>query len=284
MEPYVKSLRSPDETLRLPGLVEEMVDLGDLTVGRAVTQPGWRWSKDLRPLVGGQWCQARHVGVLLSGRLGFLMANGVELSVGPDDVYDIPPGHDGYALGDEPVVALEWSGLRALAGSHRGPRYRELVTLLLTDIVQSTPLAARLGDHAWGERLSAHYESARAQFDRFGGQEVATTGDGVLATFPSPAGALACAAEIRRLSQPAGLHVRAGVHVGEVERLGTAVRGLAVHQVARIMAAAGPDEVLVSDVTRTLALPAGLGFADRGRHRLKGLDGEWQLFAFVEDL
>lgn len=150
MEPYVKSLRSPDETLRLPGLVEEMVDLGDLTVGRAVTQPGWRWSKDLRPLVGGQWCQARHVGVLLSGRLGFLMANGVELSVGPDDVYDIPPGHDGYALGDEPVVALEWSGLRALAGSHRGPRYRELVTLLLTDIVQSTPLAARLGDHAWG--------------------------------------------------------------------------------------------------------------------------------------
>src|SRR5690349_22212768 len=106
VEPWVKSLGDPDEVLRLPGIIEELVDLGDVTVGRVVQQPGWRWSVDVRPLVGGAWCQARHVGVVLSGTVGVLMASGREYRVGPWTVYDVPPGHDGFTVGDEPAVML----------------------------------------------------------------------------------------------------------------------------------------------------------------------------------
>src|SRR5687768_7642876 len=108
-----KNLRTPDETIRLPGITEELVDLGDLTVGRTVQEPGWQWSTHVRPVIGGDWCRARHVGVVLSGRWGALLEDGTVLEFGPDDVYDIPPGHDGYTIGDQPCVLIEWSGLRA---------------------------------------------------------------------------------------------------------------------------------------------------------------------------
>lgn len=281
MEPWFKSLRSPDEVIRLPGIVEDVVDLGDVTVGRVVQEPGWRWSTHVRPIVGGEWCQARHVGVVLSGHFGVLLSNGTELRLGPDDVYDIPPGHDGYTVGDEPGVLLEWSGLRTLAGRRAGAAGRVLATLLFTDLVESTPLAARIGDVAWRERLSSHYEAARALLDRFGGREVATTGDGMLATFGAPAPALRCADEIRTAAAHDGLQVRSGVHVGEVDVVGTGVRGVAVHEAARIMALAEAGEILASEVTRNLAAASGLAFEDRGAHVLKGLPGEWRLFAYA---
>ena len=108
-----------------------------------------------------------------------------------------------------------------------------------------------------------------------------TTGDGLLATFDGPARALHCAAAIRRSANRAGLQLRAGVHVGEVELVGEDVRGVTVHEASRIMAAARPDEILVSDLTRALAGASGLPFEDRGTHTLKGLDGEWKLAAFT---
>ena len=157
-----------------------------------------------------------------------------------------------------------------------------LATLLFTDIVESTALARRLGDVAWRTLLSAHFEAARAQFERYRGREVKTTGDGLLATFESPAQALHCAASIRRLANLEDLRVRAGVHVGEVEMVADDVRGVAVHEAARIMAAAGDDEILVSETTRALAMAAGLTFEDRGTHTLKGFDGDWHLFAYVD--
>jgi class 3 adenylate cyclase len=275
-----KNLREPDETIELPGILEQLVDLGDLTVGRTVQEPGWRWSTHIQPVVGGEWCQARHVGVVVSGRFGVLLIDGRTLELRPDDVYDIHPGHDGYTIGHEPCVLIEWSGLRAFAGFRTGAYARALATLLFTDLVGSTAVVARLGDAAWRELLSGHFEAARAELERFGGREVKTTGDGMLATFDGPALALRCAAAVCRRASSEGLHVRAGVHVGEVELVGDDVRGMAVHEAARIMAAADEDEILVSETTRALALSSGLVFEDRGAKALPGLTGEWHLFAY----
>src|SRR5918992_1775658 len=283
MESRSKNLRTPDETIQLPGVTEELVDLGDLTVGRSVQEPGWRWSTHTRPIVGGDWCKARHVGVVLSGRFGAQLKDGTILDLGPDDVYDIPPEHDGYTIGDEPCVLLEWSGLRAFLGFRAGSHGRILATLLFTDLVDSTVIASQLGDVAWRELLSRHFEAVRAQMERFGGREVKTTGDGLLATFAGAAQALHCAAVICRAANQEGLHLRAGVHVGEIELVGSDVRGVAVHEAARIMAKAGEDEILVSEITRTLALTSGLVFHDRGDHTLKGFPGQWRLFAYLAD-
>jgi class 3 adenylate cyclase len=157
------------------------------------------------------------------------------------------------------------------------------VTLLFTDLVSSTVLAGRLGDVAWRELLSRHFEAARGELERFGGREVTTTGDGLLATFNGPAQGLRCAAAIRRAASREGLQVRVGIHVGEVELVRADVRGVAVHEAARIMATADQGEILVSEITRIVSLASGRVFEDRGIHPLKGLPGEWQLFAYVED-
>jgi class 3 adenylate cyclase len=155
-----------------------------------------------------------------------------------------------------------------------------VATLLLTDLVDSTALATELGDVAWRERLSRHLEASRSAVDRFGGRVVDSAGDGVLATFPAPALALPAAADITERAPRDGLAVRAGGHVGEVDLAGQAVRGVAVHEAARIMAAAGPGEVLVSELARSLAEASGLGFADAGVHDLKGI-GRRRLFRYL---
>lgn len=275
------NLDAPDEVIEFPNIAVNLVDLGDLTVGLMVSEPGWRWSKDTRPKVGGEWCQARHVGVIISGRMALAFPDGTTVEFGPNDVFEIPPGHDGYTVGDEPCVQIEWSGLRAWAGFPTGIHSRVLRTVLFTDLVDSTQIASRLGDARWRDLLSAHFESVRAELERFNGREVTTTGDGMLATFDGPAQALHCAAAIRRHANRDDLHVRAGVHVGEVELVGEDVRGVTVHEAARIMAEAGADEILVSDLTRALAMSTGLTFEDRGTRELKGLDGDWKLAAFV---
>ena len=277
-----RNLRAPDEPLTFPGLEGGVVHLGDVTVGRMVLRPGWRWSKDVRPVVGGEWCQARHLGLVLSGRFGVMMSDGATLEFGPDDVFEIPPGHDGWTIGDEPCIQIEWSGMRAFTGFQAGLAGRALSTLLFTDLVDSTVTARELGDRAWRDRLSAHLESMRGELGRFGGREVVTTGDGLLATFDGPARALQCAAAMRRAAHRLDLQIRAGVHVGEVEIVGADVRGVAVHEAARVMAQARADEILVSEITMTLARASGLDFDDCGAHELKGLDGEWHLYAFLE--
>ena len=275
------NLDRPSEVIEFPRITASLVELGDLTVAFMVSEPGWRWSVDNKPKVGGEWCQARHVGVVLSGRLGIDFSDGTSAEFGPHDVFDIPPGHDGYTVGDEQVVQIEWAGIRAWAGFPTGIHSRVLRTLLFTDIVGSTELVRTLGDTRWRALLSTYLETARGELERYGGREVATTGDGMLATFDGPARALHCAAAVRAAARSENLHIRAGVHVGEVELVGDDVRGVAVHEAARIMAAAAEDEILVSDLTRALASSAGLGFEDRGTHELKGLDGEWRLAAYV---
>lgn len=276
-----KNLSRPDEVIEFPRSKVRLVDIGDVTVGHIVNEPGWRWSTDVRPKVGGEWCQARHLGIILSGRLGVSMSDGRQLEFGPDDVFDIPPGHDGWTVGDEPCVQIEWAGIRAFAGFPTGIYSRVLATLLLTDLVDSTATAARLGDTAWRELLSRHFEAARSEIERFRGREVDTTGDGIFATFDGPAQALYCATAMLRAARREGLSIRAGVHVGEVELVGSGIRGVAVHEAARIMGQANADEILLSETTRALAGASGLRFEDRGTHTLKGLDGEWRLARLV---
>jgi class 3 adenylate cyclase len=172
-------------------------------------------------------------------------------------------------------------GIRAWAGFPTGIHSRVLATLLFTDLVDSTSMAAGLGDSRWRALLSELFQASRNELERFGGREVATTGDGLLARFDGPARALHCASALLRCADRHDVTIRVGVHVGEVELVGTDVRGIAVHEAARIMSAAAPGEVLVSDMTRALAGATGLRFEDRGVRELKGLDGEWRLAAFV---
>jgi class 3 adenylate cyclase len=258
-----------------------IVEIGDLTIGRTVAGAGWRWSSHMRPVVGGEWCQARHVGVILAGRFGYTFEDGTTLELKADDVFDIPAGHDGYTLGDEDCVQLEWVGVRATTGYSGDLGNRMLATLLFTDLVGSTAQAERLGDGAWRDTLSQHYEAIRRELERFRGREIVTTGDGILATFESPAAALQCASVVVRTAAALDLRVRAGVHVGEVELVGAGVRGVAVHEAARVMSVAGANEILVSETVRALTASAGWTFEDRGLHVLKGLEGKRRLFALV---
>jgi class 3 adenylate cyclase len=280
-EHHVRNLGKPDEIIEFPLVKVRVVDLGDITVGHFVHEPGWSWRECVRPSVGGDWCEARHLGMIVSGRLGVEFQDGTRLELGPEDVFDVPPGHNSWTIGDEPLVQIEWAGIRAFAGFPTGIHSRVLVTLLFTDLVDSTAIAARLGDTRWRELLSRHFEAARVELERYRGREVDTTGDGLLATFAAPAPALHCAAAIRRAAAAEGVQLRAGVHVGEVELVGRGVRGVAVHAGARIMGQAGPGEILVSDTTRMFA-GAELAFEEHGTHALKGLEGDWRLSRFVE--
>jgi class 3 adenylate cyclase len=274
---FHKNLDDPDELITFPGLNAEVVEIGGVTVARIVHEPGWRWYTHVRPQVGGEWCQARHVGTILSGRTAVVLQNGTKFEFGPGDVFEIPPGHDGYVIGNEPAVLLEWAGFRTFAGG-RGSAL--LTTLMFTDLVDSTSIAARLGDVAWRDVLATHYSSIRAELDRFGGREVNTTGDGVLAMFDAPASAIRCATAIRNAAIGHDLHIRAGVHLGEVQVVGENIQGVTVHEAARIMASAGTDEIMVSETTTALA--PEMRFEDRGIHQLKGLAGDRRLFAVVE--
>jgi class 3 adenylate cyclase len=277
-----KNLGEPDDVVRFPHLVQASVELGDLIVARSVVQPGWRWSTDVRPTVGGEWCQARHVGTVISGSFTVEYPDGSTTHLAAGDVYDIPPGHDGYNVGTEPCTIIEWAGIRAFSGFRSGGAARQLVTLLFTDVVDSTAILKRVGDVAWRDMLSQHFEAERRQLERFGGREVNTTGDGMLAAFDAPAQAIRCASAITDAAARDGIGIRAGVHVGEVETVGDDLRGVAVHEAARIMGEAGPGEILVSETTRALAMPSGFAFDDVGTRSLKGI-GETHLFAYRPD-
>jgi class 3 adenylate cyclase len=156
---------------------------------------------------------------------------------------------------------------------------RVLTTVLFTDIVESTLRAAEMGDAAWRSLLEAHHATVRAQLGRYGGTLIRTTGDGFCATFDGPARAIACAHAARRAVRDLGLDIRAGIHTGEVEMVRGRVEGIAVHIGARIAAEARPREVLVSGIVRDLAGGSGIEFEERGVHELKGVPGEWALFA-----
>ena len=158
---------------------------------------------------------------------------------------------------------------------------RELSTVLFTDIVGSTDLAARLGDAQWLDLRAAHDDVVRRHLAAFRGREVKTTGDGFLATFDGPARAVQCAALIRDSVRSLGVEIRAGLHTGEIELLDGDIGGIAVHLAARIMGVAGAGEVLVSRTLTDLVVGSGITFEDRGVHELKGIPGPRQVSRVV---
>lgn len=189
------------------------------------------------------------------------------------------PGRDAYFFADAADVVLDHieeflTGVRRHAASDT-----VLATVLFTDIVGATERAAATGDRAWRDLLERHHALVRQQLARFRGREIDTTGDGFLAAFDGPARAIHCALSIRDAVRALGMEIRAGVHAGECELIGDKVGGIAVHTGARVMAEAAPGEVLVSNTVKDLVAGSGIQFVPRGVHALRGVPGEWALFA-----
>ncbi len=154
-----------------------------------------------------------------------------------------------------------------------------LGTFLFTDIVGSTARAAAIGDVAWQAQLAQHHALVRRRLAEFRGEEVGTAGDGFFATFDGPGRAIRCACALRDDVRGIGLEIRAGLHSGEGQVIDGQISGLAVHIAARVAALAGPSEVLVSATVKDLVAGSGFEFADRGEHALKGVPGDWRLYA-----
>ena len=234
--------------------------------------------------------------VLPAIRVPTLVIHGTEASPSSIDgaryMADQIPGARLVELPGEPIVPAGAALARALdeteaflrgvwaSGGWDEPRpERVLATVLFTDIVDSSRRAVELGDRAWRELLVRHHELVRRQLVRFRGKEIDSAGDGFLASFDGPARAIECACAIVEGVGALGLEVRAGLHTGECELLDGKVAGIAVHTGARVASYAAPREVLVSSTVKDLVAGSGLVFQERGVHELKGVPGEWRLYA-----
>jgi class 3 adenylate cyclase len=272
-----KPLGAPDEVREFHNGILEIYNLDDLVFGRTVFQPGWVWSRDVKPVAGTELCQYHHIGVSISGTLGVRMADGTTSEIGPEEVFEIPAGHDAWVIGDEPWVTTDVNGMRSFGRVDEGDQ-RVLGAVLFTDIVGSTATADRLGPTRWRELLQAHQQDVQFQLDRYRGRLIKSTGDGFLALFDGSERAVRAALAIATAARNLGVEIRAGVHTGEVEIVAGDLAGVAVHVAARVMALAGPGEVLVSGTTHELVAGTGLAFEDAGMHELKGIPGTRQLY------
>ncbi len=280
LRPLTKNLSAPDETISLEKGSASTVRIGELVVGRLVLETGWRWSTHVRPIAGTASCQFHHVGTVLSGGMDGRMDDGTEFTVRPGDIFDVPPGHDNWVVGDESMVAVVWGGWRGWGKPPVGERI--LTTMLMTDIAGSTDRASALGDAAWDQLLDSHHRLVRETLERYRGTEIDTAGDGFLMMFDGAARAVHAAIDIRAAVHGIGLDIRAGVHTAEVEVVPGGIRGLAVHETARIMALGNGGEILVSSTTRELSTGSGIAYEDRGLRQLKGIPVARQVFALVD--
>jgi class 3 adenylate cyclase len=302
-------------------LDEYFEDLEAAFSGSSVTDVAWGYIRDALPSYAGDPVAVRRMATLLSLTTGpasgiaetrmFREVNLRDLLPSirvptlvlhrtEDPVESVESGRylaehiDGAALVELPGRdTLPWVGdvdpvleeiERFVTGSTTGaraPSSRVLATVLFTDIVDSTKRAAALGDDAFRDLVERHHRIVRAELTRHRGREVDTAGDGFFSTFEGPASAVECALAIRDAVRALGIEVRAGVHSGEVESIEGAVRGIAVHVGARVSAAAGPGEVLVSSTVKDLVSGSRLRFEDAGEHDLKGVPERWRLYRVV---
>jgi class 3 adenylate cyclase len=272
-----KRFEQPDETVTFERGRVQVVTVGSMTIGHEVVEPGWRWSEHVKPIVGTEWCEFHHAMYVVSGRMQVQMRDGEIVEVGAGEVVDVPPGHDAWVVGDEPVTSIDLQGVVGWARPPE-PGERVLTTVLFTDIVESTRVAEELGDTAWRRVLATHQEDARSLLAHHRGRLVNTTGDGFVATFDAPVRAVRCGLDLADAARRLGIAIRAGIHTGEVEIAEGDLRGLAVHLAARIMAAAEPGAVFVSGTTRELMIGGGVEFADRGVREFRGISGERAIF------
>ena len=275
--PQIKNFSDPDEVLTVGHVSADTVQVGDLTVGRLVLQPGWRWSEDVRPTAGTDSCQFHHLGVGISGSAHFVMDDGTEFDIRAGDVFDIPPGHDNWVTSDEPAVSIIWGGWRGWGKRPVGDRV--LMSLVMTDIEESTKRLSAVGDAAWDRLLQRHEAVTREVVDGYRGRVVDGTGDGFLLAFDGAARAVRAAVDLRQAVAGSGLQVRVGVHTGEVEVIPGGMRGVTVHETARIMSLGKGGDVLLSDITKDLSLAALVEYDDRGTYDLKGIPRPRHVFA-----
>jgi class 3 adenylate cyclase len=273
-----KSFDTPEQVREFPNGKIRIVSLDETMVGDFRMEPGWRWSRDVKPIVGTDSCQNRHLGYVISGRLQVEMDDGTTIEIRAGDAFEIPPGHDAWVLGDEQWVTVEFTSARVFAVGPEDSGEGVVATLVFTDIVNSTSTLERLGDVAWRDLLLRHNEEMRAQIDRHRGREVNTTGDGFLAMFDGAGRAVRCGLGMAHAARSLGLEIRVGCHTGEVQPVGGDVRGIAVHAAARVMSLGGPGEVVVSSTTRDLLDGTGLELESIGSHELKGLSGPREVF------
>jgi class 3 adenylate cyclase len=275
----VRDLGEPEAVVSHPLGASHQVRLAGTVVTRHVLQPGWSWEEHAQPEVGTPSCELYHRGVVLSGRMGIRTDEGEEVVIGPNHVFDLPPGHVTWVEGDEELVMVDWAG-GAGFDMQPGEGFRVMATILFTDIVDSTVHARTEGDAAWKHTVAMHEDVVRTVLPRFGGREVETAGDSFLIVFDGAERAIRCGLELVDALAAIRLSIRVGIHSGEVTLFGEHVGGVAVHVAARILAEAGSGEVLLSGTTRDLAEGgAGMAFESRGRYRLKGLEREQELFA-----
>jgi class 3 adenylate cyclase len=189
------------------------------------------------------------------------------------------PGTDHFFFWDHADDIAREVGRFLIGSTPSAQANRVLATVMFTDIVSSTELASTVGDRTWRSLLEQHNRLVREDLHRYQGKEIDTTGDGFLATFDAPGRAIACARAISERVRTLGIEVRAGLHTGEVESIGEAIGGIAVHIGARVGALAGAGEVLVSRTVVDLVAGSGIEFIERGEHELKGVPGSWKLFA-----
>ena len=228
---------------------------------------------------------AIHVPTLILHRVGdraIKIEAGRKFTAIPGSKFIELPGIDHYPwIGDMDSVLAE---IQKFVGGivEEAAFERVLATVLFTDIVGSTERAVELGDRKWRELLERHHAIVRAHLSRFRGRELDTAGDGFLASFDGPARAIRCATAVSKALREQGVDVRAGLHTGECEIVGNKLGGISVHIGARVASQAGPGEVLVSSTVKDLVAGSGISFEDRGSAELKGVPGEWRLFAVAE--
>jgi class 3 adenylate cyclase len=275
----IRDLGEPEAVVTYPLGATYQVRLAGTVVSHHVLQPGWSWEAHAQPQVGTASCELYHRGVVLSGRMGVRTDDGEEAVIGPNQVFDLPPGHLTWVEGDEELVMVDWAG-GAGFDVQPGESARVMATILFTDMVGSTEQARKAGDAAWKRTVAMHDDVVRSVLVRFGGREVETAGDSFLIVFDGAERAIRCGLALVEALAAIRVPIRVGIHSGEVALAAEQVRGVAVHTAARILGEARPGEVLVSGTTRDLAEgAAGLAFEPRGRHSLKGLEREHDLFA-----
>jgi class 3 adenylate cyclase len=273
-----RSFTASADIREFPNGRTSVLHLDDAVVGFGVYEPGFRWSTDLAPLAGTATCQVHHVGYAVAGTMHFVTDDGQELDVPEHSVFEIPPGHDAWVVGDEPVVLIDWSGARAWRLDREDPDEEIVVTILMTDIVESTATQHRIGDQAWREQLALHNAQMREHLNVHRGREINVTGDSLVAVFHRPIRAVRCAEAMTAPTQGSALPLRVGIHTGEIALVGDNPRGLAVHAAARVMALGSAGEVLVSSTTADLLEGSGITLEDAGEHDLKGLPGARRVF------
>jgi class 3 adenylate cyclase len=271
----------PDIQRKVDKATIDIVELGELALARTRFEPGWRWSEHVKPIVGTETCEIHHIGYVISGHLHVEMNEGATMELQEGDIFEIPPGHDAWVVGDEAWMSFDYAGRRLFARASSEASARVLRTVVFTDLSRSTETLERVGDARWRLLLAEHNQRARQAIERFGGHEVHTTGDGFLLLFDSPGAAVRGASALIDAAQALELTARAAVHTGEVEPQGDEVRGIAVHLTARMLELARPGEVLVSSTVRDLLAGSGLAFEDRGEHEMRGIEGRRALSALV---